>query len=658
MSTAAAADARPDLSARLMAGLCQLKADGVIVPDPSPPTSFYHSRAPARLTRAHAAALLPPPPFRPKAADVDARSPMYLHNTCVLSDLDEVVLATDLLFSYMEEAGAVSITVSAVSPRCSSVFGFHAFKVVADEAWAQAVQVFTGLVHVSALLSKRRNADAWFYKFLLHTCGLFERFLKPRQREFTFVEERRARFDEVGLAPLWDVSGSTGVAAFDEEVLQMSAGGLSVSVAEDRLTAAGAVHDSAGASFLAAAGSGLSAAVAADDSTGASSLSAPSSAAAVDSGALSLKAVAADDSTGASSLSALAAVDSTEASSWAAPSAAAAVDSGALSLKAVASSAATSKPRRSRQPPSTPDTAQSKRQAVAQASRLSETLRNPKPRLPPPRHKPPGQAKPSNTPGTATISLPPLPPTPVLAAAKPPPVSTSITDMVVDLTGEDEGCSSTFPREWCQGNVPATWTFEVGVDTPYKAAKKTVAVGSAEYNEVIEFFKKSMWRRDLEVVELTRIQNLEAYESYETKRKSIFRREGCTTRDERARLERKWLFHGTDQAAANGILQKGLDRNYNGKNATAYGKGVYFARDASFSHQYTSVDADGCRLIFLCRVTVGVYAVGSSGMQAPPMRDDDRRYDSTVDYLKEPTKFVTFNDAQAYTDYLVKYKTP
>lgn len=624
----AAADARPDLSARLMAGLCQLKADGVIVPDPAPPTSFYHSRAPARLTRAHAAALLPPPPFRPKAADVDARSPMYLHNTCVLSDLDEVVLATDLLFSYMEAAGAVAITVCAASPRCSSVFGFHAFKVLADEAWAQAVQVFTGLVNVSALLSKRRNADAWFYKFLLHTCGLFERFIKPRQREFTFVEERRARFDEVGLAPLWDVSGSTGVAAFDEEVLQTSAGGLSVSVAEDRLTAAGAVHDSAGASFLAAAGSGLSAAVAADDSTG------------------------------ASSLSALAAVDSTEASSSAAPSAAAAVDSGALSLKAVASSAATSKPRRSRQPPSTPDTAQSKRQAVAQASRLSETLRNPKPRLPPPRHKPPGQAKPSNTPGTATIFLPPLPPTPVLAAAKPPPISTSITDMVVDLTGEDEGCSSTFPREWCQGNVPATWTFEVGVDTPYKAAKKTVAVGSAEYNEVIEFFKKSMWRRDLEVVELTRIQNLEAYESYETKRKSIFRREGCTTRDDRARLERKWLFHGTDQAAANGILQKGLDRNYNGKNATAYGKGVYFARDASFSHQYTSVDADGCRLIFLCRVTVGVYAVGSSGMQAPPMRDDDRRYDSTVDYLKEPTKFVTFNDAQAYTDYLVKYKTP
>lgn len=605
-TTAAAADARPDLSARLMAGLCQLKADGVIVPDPAPPTSFYHSRAPARLTRAHAAALLPPPPFHPKAADVDARSPMYLHNTCVLSDLDEVVLATDLLFSYMEAAGAVAITVRAASPRCSSVFGFHAFKVLADEAWVQAVQVFTGLVHVSALLSKRRNADAWFYKFLLHTCGLFERFLKPRQREFTFVEERRARFDEVGLAALWDVSGSTGAAAFDEEVLQVSAGGLSVLVAEDGLTAAGTVHDSAGASFLAAAGSGLSAAA---------SLAAPSAAAA-------------------------------------------AVGSAGAALAATASSAATRKPRKSRQPPSTPDTAQSKRQAVAQASRLSETLRNPKPSLPPPRHKPPLQAGPSNTPRTATIPLPPLPPTPVLAAAKPPPISTSITDMVVDLTGDDEGCSSTFPREWCQGNVPATWTFEVGVDTPYKAAKKTVAVGSAEYNEVIEFFKKSMWRRDLEVVELTRIQNLESYESYETKRKSIFRREGCTTRDDRARLERKWLFHGTDQAAANGILQKGLDRNYNGKNATAYGKGVYFARDASFSHQYTSVDADGCRLIFLCRVTVGVYAVGSSKMQAPPMRDDDRRYDSTVDYLEEPTKFVTFNDAQAYTDYLVRYKTP
>ena len=123
-------------------------------------------------------------------------------------------------------------------------------------------------------------------------------------------------------------------------------------------------------------------------------------------------------------------------------------------------------------------------------------------------------------------------------------------------------------------------------------------------------------------------------------------------------MECKWLFHGTDQTAANGILQTGLDRNYNGKNATAYGKGVYFARDASYSDTYTSADADGCRLIFLCRVTIGVYAVGSSRMKAPPMRGDDRRYDSTVDYLEEPTKFVTFNDAQAYTDYLVRYKTP
>lgn len=551
-TTAAAADARPDLSARLMAGLCQLKADGVIVPDPAPPTSFYHSRAPARLTRAHAAALLPPPPFHPKAADVDARSPMYLHNTCVLSDLDEVVLATDLLFSYMEAAGAVAITVRAASPRCSSVFGFHAFKVLADEAWVQAVQVFTGLVHVSALLSKRRNADAWFYKFLLHTCGLFERFLKPRQREFTFVEERRARFDEVGLAALWDVSGSTGAAAFDEEVLQVSAGGLSVLVAEDGLTAAGTVHDSAGASFLAAAGSGLSAAA---------SLAAPSAAAA-------------------------------------------AVDSAGAALAATASSAATRKPRKSRQPPSTPDTAQSKRQAVA------------------------------------------------------PPISTSITDMVVDLTGDDEGCSKTIPPAWHRAKVPPTWTFEDGVDTPYKVTRKTVTVGSAEYMEVIDFFIKSFWTSDVEIVELTRIQGLEMWEGFKSKETSICQREGCTTRDERARLQRKWLFHGTDQAAANGILQKGLDRNYNGKHATAYGKGVYFARDASFSHQYTSVDADGCRLIFLCRVTVGVYAVGSSKMQAPPMRDDDRRYDSTVDYVKEPTKFVTFNDSQAYTEYLLKYKTP
>ena len=45
-----------------------------------------------------------------------------------------------------------------------------------------------------------------------------------------------------------------------------------------------------------------------------------------------------------------------------------------------------------------------------------------------------------------------------------------------------------------------------------------------------------------------------------------------------SRYERVWLFHGTDQDTVPKIYQQGFNRSFCGKNATMYGKGVYFAR--------------------------------------------------------------------------------
>merc|ERR1712167_118425 len=50
-----------------------------------------------------------------------------------------------------------------------------------------------------------------------------------------------------------------------------------------------------------------------------------------------------------------------------------------------------------------------------------------------------------------------------------------------------------------------------------------------------------------------------------------------------ARFERRWLFHGTDQDTVPKITQQGFNRSFCGKNATAYGKGVYFALNSSYS---------------------------------------------------------------------------
>ena len=45
--------------------------------------------------------------------------------------------------------------------------------------------------------------------------------------------------------------------------------------------------------------------------------------------------------------------------------------------------------------------------------------------------------------------------------------------------------------------------------------------------------------------------------------------------------ERAWLFHGTTEATSAKIQVDGFNRSFSGKNATLYGKGVYFARDIS-----------------------------------------------------------------------------
>ena len=53
------------------------------------------------------------------------------------------------------------------------------------------------------------------------------------------------------------------------------------------------------------------------------------------------------------------------------------------------------------------------------------------------------------------------------------------------------------------------------------------------------------------------------------------------------RFRRPIAFHGTDEDTAKKIMQQGFNRNFSGLNATYYGKGVYFARDASYSASTT-----------------------------------------------------------------------
>ena len=97
--------------------------------------------------------------------------------------------------------------------------------------------------------------------------------------------------------------------------------------------------------------------------------------------------------------------------------------------------------------------------------------------------------------------------------------------------------------------------------------------------------------------------------------------------------------------------------------ATVYGKGVYFARDAFYSAQdkYSPPDANGLKHMYHVRVLTGEYTLGTADTIVPPPKDPqkDRNvlFDSTVENVQDPTIFVTYNDAQAYPEYLITFTT-
>ena len=122
------------------------------------------------------------------------------------------------------------------------------------------------------------------------------------------------------------------------------------------------------------------------------------------------------------------------------------------------------------------------------------------------------------------------------------------------------------------------------------------------------------------------------------------------------------LFHGTDDETIAKITRgqnQCFDRAYT--TVHAYGKGVYFARDALYSANphYSKVGRDGNQRMILAKVAVGKSTRGLSGMVAPPERDVGTHtlYNSTVDSTSNPRIFVVYNDAAAYPAFIVTFKS-
>jgi hypothetical protein len=128
---------------------------------------------------------------------------------------------------------------------------------------------------------------------------------------------------------------------------------------------------------------------------------------------------------------------------------------------------------------------------------------------------------------------------------------------------------------------------------------------------------------------------------------------------------RKMLWHGCrDEATLEKIRLQGFNRDYS--STAAYGRGVYFARDACYSaaDRYATRTHEGTEVLLLAQVLAGQSTPGHHSMKTGPPKNEHDLSGSSYDSLHsgdgnvhlDPSICVScHNDNQAYAEFAVEY---
>ncbi|MGH0142107.1 UNVERIFIED_CONTAM: hypothetical protein FKN15_041281 [Acipenser sinensis] len=188
-----------------------------------------------------------------------------------------------------------------------------------------------------------------------------------------------------------------------------------------------------------------------------------------------------------------------------------------------------------------------------------------------------------------------------------------------------------------------------------------LAPNSEEFLKISKEFVKSCNsssnKNNVEVVQIERIQHLKQWQSYAVRKQTLDRKYPKATNE-------RILYHGTTKDICHRINKTGFNRSFCGRNATRFGQGTYFAKEASYSchNSYSNPDEKGHKYIYRARVITGKICQGIENLKEPtPVNPNDPNSDlcdCAVDSEKTPFVFVIFCDDGAYPEYLITFKIP
>ncbi|XP_035806110.2 protein mono-ADP-ribosyltransferase PARP11 isoform X2 [Amphiprion ocellaris] len=204
--------------------------------------------------------------------------------------------------------------------------------------------------------------------------------------------------------------------------------------------------------------------------------------------------------------------------------------------------------------------------------------------------------------------------------------------------------------------APVFWN-AVDLNRPYQLI--TLNERTPEYQTVTSYVKNDgLLGRS--ILSIFRIQNLDLWELFCRKEQQLMRIHGVKD------IQEKRLFHGTKITNVDSICKYNFDLRLAERGV--YGKGIYFAKYASFADKYSMCSMDPLpvdggnkhnrptKIMFLARVIVGKSTVGQANFLKPDHESLINTHDSCVNDINNPNIFVIFDPNQIYPEYLIHYK--
>ncbi|XP_036364557.1 protein mono-ADP-ribosyltransferase PARP14-like [Octopus sinensis] len=227
--------------------------------------------------------------------------------------------------------------------------------------------------------------------------------------------------------------------------------------------------------------------------------------------------------------------------------------------------------------------------------------------------------------------------------------SSQIKDVYFVVYPQDTEIMKKF-EEYFQGNttgssaassepIPDTWS-------PMEDEEliKIVPVTSgSEYDDIQATFRRNL--PSYRIIKIERIQNKTLCQRYKALKEQF------EAENPKVKIGVDGLWHGTTAECVERINRYGFNCRYCSKNG-GYGKGVYFAKNIQYSadDNYSPPDHHKIKRIYQCSVLVGRMIQGHPGLKV--LQDP---YNSAVDDIQRPFIYVTFDDSQAYPNYLITF---